>query len=123
MGRAARWFRNLLCLKKTSDPSSSSSQRSAPVKEKRRWSFVRSHQEPPLAIIDRAADRLSEKDHHATGVRHTVAISAADRVTGGGGHGREVMSSVGMGCRKKRGLDGMEAAVIVIQSAFRGYLV
>ncbi|KAI4370057.1 hypothetical protein MLD38_018442 [Melastoma candidum] len=98
MGRASRWFRNFLGLKKPTDPAPTSSS-SLHVREKRRWSFVKSsHREPPpppAPIVDIPA--------------------AASR----GGYAGEVKVARG-GWREPEGEE--EAAAVVIQSAFRGYL-
>ncbi|GAB4856908.1 IQ-domain [Ancistrocladus abbreviatus] len=82
MGRATRWFKGLLGLKRTDQPSSSSG-RSDPkhplsTKDKpRRWSFVRSYREKsshqPAA---RFSDIILGPQHHASDITITTTATA-----------------------------------------------
>lgn len=64
MGKAAKWFRALLGIKKSDPQSSPTRTDSKPAKEKRRWSFVKSYR---------------EKDQH----HHATRPSTGDRRKGG----------------------------------------
>jgi len=96
MGKASKWFRSLLALKRPDSPSA------AAPKEKRRWSFVKSYREKDHSAVD----------HHAPPVHSSVHAESADpnlpaltAVTVVGGFTRE------------------ESAAVKIQAAFRGSLV
>ncbi|XP_027913262.1 protein IQ-DOMAIN 14-like [Vigna unguiculata] len=95
MGKASKWFRSLLALKRPDSPSA------AAPKEKRRWSFVKSYREKDHSAVD----------HHAPPVHSSVHAESADpnlpaltAVTVVGGFTRE------------------ESAAVKIQAAFRGSL-
>ncbi|KAF7810191.1 protein IQ-DOMAIN 14 [Senna tora] len=129
MGKASRWFRSLLGLKKP-DSSSTTTIAAAsaqkPPKDKRRWSFVKSYRESTYlktdsgghhhhAAFEEEAVRSSSGDV-VDGVypdRHAMAVAAAAVVrltSGGSGRG-----PVGIENRE-------EWAAVMIQAAFRGCL-
>ncbi|KAJ0048447.1 hypothetical protein Pint_16068 [Pistacia integerrima] len=141
MGKASKWFRTILALKK-SDPSSSSS------KDKRRWGFVKSYrekhyhnnatsaqhnslyaQELPLTDATPSSEGQDANKHAiavaaATAAVAEAAVAAAQaaeavvRLTSNSGRCGNFTSSYVGSCGGA--LD--EVAAIKIQSAFRGYL-
>lgn len=129
MGRASRWFRNILGLKK-SDSSSTSTSRS---KDKRRWSFVKSYRETDSFYHSKPDATPSDDDKHAIAVAAATAavaeaaVAAAQaaaavvRLTSSSGRCRNYSASVAS--TSDRTLTRDDVAAIKIQSAFRGYLV
>lgn len=103
MGKASRWFRGLLGLKKTEHGSSSSDQK--PPKEKRRWSFVKSYREE-----QQHSSHVTFPTEHVQNNRQAIAVAAAEVV-------RFNYSSNGIVRIRE------QWAAVKIQAAFRGSLV
>ncbi|KAK2664647.1 hypothetical protein Ddye_003221 [Dipteronia dyeriana] len=150
MGRASRWFRSILGLKKPDPtpppPPPPTRSRS---KEKRRWSFVKSYREKDYhhnnssstaklhslyGHHDTAAAKPSaDDDDDATSEKHAIAVAAATAAVAEAAVAAaqaaaavvRLTSSSGR-CRSYpagcRGTMYDVAAAIKIQSAFRGYL-
>lgn len=146
MGKATKWFRSILGLKKP-DPTHSPSQPN--TKEKRRWSFVKSYREKDSsreATVKHSSLKLNERETRADdnpssecedANKHAIAVAAATaavaeaavaaahaaaavvRLTSNSGRCGDFPSAYVGGCGGT--LD--EPAAIKIQSAFRGYLV
>lgn len=146
MGKATRWFRSILGLKKP-DPTHSRTQPNS--KEKRRWSFVKSYREKDSsqdATVKHTSLKLNERETRADddtpssecedANKHAIAVAAATaavaeaavaaahaaaavvRLTSNSGRCGNFPSAYVGGCGGT--LD--ELAAIKIQSAFRGYL-
>lgn len=145
MGKATKWFRSILGLKKP-DPTHSPSQPN--TKEKRRWSFVKSYREKDSsreATVKHSSLKLNERETRADdnpssecedANKHAIAVAAATaavaeaavaaahaaaavvRLTSNSGRCGDFPSAYVGGCGGT--LD--EPAAIKIQSAFRGYL-
>ncbi|KAF5184897.1 Iq-domain 14-like [Thalictrum thalictroides] len=88
MGKTARWFRGLLGGNNTKKDSSSSTSESKPLKEKRRWSFVKSfrqQQQPPSTTVSRGSYREGSQSSSSTNPyyegadpnKHAIAVAAA----------------------------------------------
>ncbi|XP_061337272.1 protein IQ-DOMAIN 22-like [Gastrolobium bilobum] len=73
MGKASKWFRGLLGLRK---PDASSSP-AKPPKEKRRWSFVKSYREK-----DNNRNHHATVDHHATSTYEDLPVHSSGHVEG-----------------------------------------
>ncbi|GAB4834346.1 IQ-domain, variant 2 [Ancistrocladus abbreviatus] len=78
MGRAARWFKGLLGLKRSNpSPSSSDSNPPPPTKEKtRRWSFVRSYREKSSQPAIRPSDGIIRPRFHASDVTNRTSMTS-----------------------------------------------
>jgi len=99
MGKASKWLRTLLGLKRPDSPSATAPK---PPKEKRRWSFVKSYREKDHSAVD----------HHApptNGGHSSGHVESADPHLGS-------LTAVSGVTRK-------EWAAVKIQAAFRGSLV
>ncbi|XP_030538073.2 protein IQ-DOMAIN 22 [Rhodamnia argentea] len=146
MGKASKWFRNLLGLKKTDSlpPPPAKQPPPPPNREKRRWSFVKSHRDRDRDSIHRhqrysscsAAAAAHSEDLAADPSKHAIAVAAASaaaaeaavvaahaaaevvRLTSSG---RCADSSVAYGGGTCAAVTE-EVAALKIQSAFRGYL-
>ena len=145
MGKASKWFRGLLGLKKTDSPAPTPAPAPARLDKsvKRRWSFVRSYREKDHTrhANDRRGALYGEPhppSAYADGVdpnKHAIAVAAATaavaeaavaaaqaaaavvRLTSSGRSAApSAYVSAGFSARE-------EWAVIKIQSLFRGYLV
>lgn len=140
MGRATRWFKGLLGMKKERDQSSSSisvSSRDSKL-EKRRWSTGKSSKDPNAALnIPRSSDPAWHRSYFAETEeeqnRHAIAVAAATAAAADAAvaaaqaavavvrltsQGRGVKFGVGGGGGGKEG-----CAAVKIQTVFRGYLV
>ncbi|KAK4758551.1 hypothetical protein SAY87_019852 [Trapa incisa] len=128
MGRASRWFRGILGLKKPESLSPAPKQ--PPASQKRRWSFVKSRkdrdgQSHPIAFEEIDTDGVDSERHAiavaaATAAVAEAAVAAAQaaaavvRLTNSGSCSA-VMYGGGAG-------NFEEWAALKIQSTFRGYL-
>lgn len=138
MGKASKWFRSLLGLKKP-DSSSTFATASAPKppKDKRRWSFVKSYRESTSTKSDAGGHRTTfgeeavQPSGHVDGVypdKHAITVAAATAaVAEAAVAAAQAAAAVvrltssgrcpgGIGTRE-------EWAAIKIQAAFRGCLV
>ncbi|KAM3001288.1 hypothetical protein FF2_037599 [Malus domestica] len=136
MGKASKWFRSILGLKKLNPAhqppsSSSSSSPKPPTKDKHRWSFVNSyrekrHQNDPVRHHQRtdSSNDAVDPNKHAIAAVAEAAVAAVHaaatvvRLTSSGGCAR---SSAEHGSRI--GIREEEWAAVKIQAAFRGCLV
>lgn len=131
MGKASRWFRGLLGLKKSDSSSPSSRQPPPPpYREKRRWSFVKSHKDRDDRDLHNSYCELEndgvdpERQVIAVAPATAAVSEAAIAAAQAAACAVTLMSSgrcfppyaVGAGDRE-------EWAALKIQSAFRGYLV
>jgi len=116
MGKASRWFRGLLGLKKTEHASSSDQK---PPKEKRRWSFVKSYREEH-------SSHVTFPTEHVHNNRQAIALAAAtaaaaEAAVANAQNAAEVVrfnySSNGIVRIRE------QWAAVKIQAAFRGSLV
>ncbi|BAU00523.1 uncharacterized protein HKW66_Vig0161490 [Vigna angularis] len=92
MGKASKWFRAILALKRPDSPSATAPK---PPKDKRRWSFVKSYREKDHSTVDHSSVHAESADPN---------LPALTAVTVLGGVTRE------------------EWAAVKIQAAFRGSL-
>ena len=132
MGKASRWFRSILGLKKPHPTH-------PPKESKRRWSFVKSTTKRDTSLCDPATS--DENDIQVDPNKHAIAVAAATaavaeaavaaahaaaevvRLTSSGRCANNLPEYVsGRGAVVVGGYDENFAAVM-IQSAFRGYLV
>ncbi|KAF8027405.1 hypothetical protein BT93_E0340 [Corymbia citriodora subsp. variegata] len=142
MGKASKWFRNLLGLKKADSPAPPPAKQPPPNREKRRWSFVKPHRDrdgqrhgsscstPAPAAAARSGDLAADPSKHAIAVAAASAAAAEAavmaahaaaevvRLTSSGRCADRAAASGGGSCLAAR----EEAAALKIQSAFRGYL-
>ncbi|GFY97354.1 hypothetical protein Acr_11g0016600 [Actinidia rufa] len=135
MGKASRWFRGLLGLKKDDAPSQSS----AAKPTKRRWSFVKSHKErdchgdaPPLppgyADVDGDPSKHAIAVAAATAAVAEAAVAAAQaaaavvRLTNSGRSNAGAVTSMAHVRAASCGIREEYWAAVRIQSLFRGYL-
>lgn len=107
MGKASRWFRGLLGLKKSEHDQYVSPQK--PPKEKRRWSFVKSYREQQHVDNTKQAITVAAATAAAAEAAVAAAQAAADVV--------RFNSSNGI-IRIRE-----QWAAVKIQAAFRGCLV
>ncbi|PKI41411.1 hypothetical protein CRG98_038183 [Punica granatum] len=141
MGKASRWFRGLLGLKKSDSPSPPPKHppppHPHPHREKRRWSFVKSHRDR-----DSQSHRSNYRDreleppaqHHPDAVdpeRHAIAVAAAtaavaEAAVAAAQAAAAVVRLTSSGrCSAPYGGGAGDRevwAALKIQSAFRGYL-
>lgn len=150
MGKASKWFRTILGLKK-SDPShsSSSSQPRSSSKDKRRWSFVKSYrekdyhnnttsakhnslyaQEPPVSDATPSSEGQDANKHAIAVAAATAAVAEAAVAAAQAAAAVVRLTSNSGRCGNftssyvgSCGGARDEVAAIKIQSAFRGYLV
>lgn len=143
MGKASKWFRAVLGLKKpdTPLPLSSPQQPTTRSKEKRRWSFLKSYrekdhhhhhqqQQQQHAKPDVSSEFEEDPNKHAIAVAAATAavaeaaVAAAQaaaevvRLTSSGRCANNPAAYVGRGIGWREDL-----AAVKIQAAFRGYLV
>lgn len=136
MGKATRWLKGLLGMKKEKDPSGNSNSNSTPVaadrKEKKRWSFAKSGrdsgQTPPPAAAEATwfrsyiSDSEKEQNKHAIAVAAATAAAADAAVAAAQAAVAVVrLTSKGRGSLYLTGRDRW--AAVKIQTIFRGYLV
>ncbi|GFP85670.1 hypothetical protein PHJA_000710700 [Phtheirospermum japonicum] len=130
MGKATRWLRGLLGMKKDKENVDRNSN-SAEKKEKKRWSFVKSGKESaPLSQIPAdgsdwmrsyIADSEKEQNKHAIAVAAATA-AAADAAVAAAQAAVAVVRLTSQG-RGGSFTDGRERlAAVKIQTVFRGYL-
>ncbi|WVZ11686.1 hypothetical protein V8G54_016216 [Vigna mungo] len=101
MGKASKWFRSILALKRPDSPSATAPK---PPKDKRRWSFVKSYREKHHSTVDHRAPP-TDGGHSSVHVESSDPnLPALTAVTVLGGITRE------------------EWAAVKIQAAFRGSL-
>lgn len=136
MGKATRWLKGLLGMKKEKDPSGNSNSNPTAVaadrKEKKRWSFAKSGrdpgQTPPPAAAEAAwfrsyiSDSEKEQNKHAIAVAAATAAAADAAVAAAQAAVAVVrLTSQGRGSLYITGRDRW--AAVKIQTVFRGYLV
>ncbi|TQE12631.1 hypothetical protein C1H46_001843 [Malus baccata] len=141
MGKASKWFRSILGLKKPNpahQTTTSSSSPKPPTKDKRRWSFVKSYREkhhqndaaPLHHRVDSSTDAADPNKHAiavaaATAAVAEAAVSAAQaaaavvRLTSSGRCARNPAVHASGNCV---GIRKEELAAVKIQAAFRGCL-
>ncbi|BFG31651.1 hypothetical protein CerSpe_179250 [Prunus speciosa] len=141
MGKASKWFRSILGLKKP-DPNhqTSTSSPKPPTKDKRRWSFVKSYREknhhrhqndtPPLPS-DSSNDAVVDPNKHAIAVAAATAAVAEAAVAAAQAAAAVVRLTSSGRCPSnpaahvsaaRIGVRGEEWAALKIQAAFRGCL-
>lgn len=124
MGKASKWFRGLLGLRKPDSPSTSTP--SKPPKEKRRWSFVKSYREKDNhhnhdATVDPSSGHVESADPN----KHVLAVAAAmAEAAVAAAHAAVTVTKLTTSSRSVTG-DRIreEWAALKIQAAFRGSLV
>ncbi|KAG6593494.1 hypothetical protein SDJN03_12970, partial [Cucurbita argyrosperma subsp. sororia] len=137
MGKATRWLKGLLGIKKDKDPSGNSDSKPTPVvsdrKEKKRWSFAKSGrdsgQTPPRTVaVDSAwfssyiSDSEKEQNKHAIAVAAATAAAADAAVAAAQAAVAVVrLTSQRRGPLYTTGRDRW--AAVKIQTVFKGYLV
>lgn len=135
MGKATRWFKGLLGMKKEKESPENSS--SVDRKDKRRWSFAKSSNKIPMSIQanDPAteagwlrsyiSESEKEQNKHAIAVAAATAAAADAAVAAAQAAVAVVrLTSQNRGNRGTLFCRGNEKwAAIRIQSVFRGYLV
>jgi len=119
MGKASRWFRGLLGLKKTEHGSSSDQK---PPKEKRRWSFVKSYREEQqhsshVTFPTEHVQNNNNNNRQAIAVAAAAAAAAEVAVANAAEVVRFNYSSNGIVRIRE------QWAAVKIQAAFRGSLV
>lgn len=146
MGKASKWFRNLLGLKKTDSPPPPPAKQPPPPppsnREKRRWSFVKSHRDRDSSHRHQRYNSCSAASAHSGDLaadpnKHAIAVAAASaaaaeaavmaahaaaevvRLTSSGRCADSAVAYGGGNCAAV----SEEVAALKIQSAFRGYLV
>ncbi|KAM1158877.1 hypothetical protein TB1_031503 [Malus domestica] len=141
MGKASKWFRSILGLKKPNpahQTTTSSSSPKPPTKDKRRWSFVKSYREkhhqndaaPLHHRVDSSTDAADPNKHAiavaaATAAVAEAAVSAAQaaaavvRLTSSG---RCARNPAVHASGNRVGIREEELAAVKIQAAFRGCL-
>ncbi|PIA49539.1 hypothetical protein AQUCO_01300382v1 [Aquilegia coerulea] len=152
MGKTARWFRGLLGGNTKKESSSLSTSESKPLKEKKRWSFVKSfrdkdrqQQQPPPTTVRRASYRegsssslssttnayyegVADPNKHAIAVAAATAAVAEAAVAAAQAAAAVVkLTSSGRCTTSAAYVSDNEMkkdalAAVFIQSAFRGYL-
>ncbi|KAG7025841.1 Protein IQ-DOMAIN 31, partial [Cucurbita argyrosperma subsp. argyrosperma] len=136
MGKATRWLKGLLGIKKDKDPSGNSDSKPTPVvsdrKEKKRWSFAKSGrdsgQTPPRTVaVDSAwfssyiSDSEKEQNKHAIAVAAATAAAADAAVAAAQAAVAVVrLTSQRRGPLYTTGRDRW--AAVKIQTVFKGYL-
>ncbi|PSS04140.1 Protein IQ-DOMAIN like [Actinidia chinensis var. chinensis] len=126
MGKASRWFRGLLGLKKDNAPSQSS----AAKPPKRRWSFVKSLKErdrhgtalPGYADVDGDPSKHAIAVAAATAAVAEAAAAAVVRLTSSGRSNAGAVTSAAHVSSAICGIREEYWAAVMIQSHFRGYL-
>ncbi|KAL6182137.1 hypothetical protein ACLB2K_043560 [Fragaria x ananassa] len=76
MGKASRWFRSVLGLKKPDKPPTTTSSSPKPPPTKRRWSFVKSYREKDHRN-DTTTDQQSSTNDVVDPNKHAIAVAAA----------------------------------------------
>ncbi|TKY70915.1 IQ-DOMAIN 14 [Spatholobus suberectus] len=122
MGKASKWFRGLLGLKRPDSPSATAPK---PPKEKRRWSFVKSYREKDNTTVEHHApptygDRSSG---HVEGAEPDIAAATAAVAAAHAAAAVAFLACSGR-CAATTAGDVIreEWAAIKIQAAFRGSL-
>ncbi|XP_027362006.1 protein IQ-DOMAIN 14-like [Abrus precatorius] len=124
MGKASKWFRGILGLKRPDSPSPSVSL-PKPPKEKRRWSFVKSYREKDHATVQHHSVEPAEPHDHSVAVAAaTAAIAEAAVAAAHAAAAVARLTSSGRCAASTAGgiVRSEEWAAIKIQSAFRGSL-
>lgn len=125
MGKASKWFRALLGLKKAD--TSLAQPPKQPQREKRRWSFVKSYREkePPTT-----AASVNDLRHDVDPEKHAIAIAAATAAVAEAAVAAAQAAAVvvrltssGRCIPVACASELEELAAVKIQSTFRGYLV
>ncbi|CAJ1928015.1 unnamed protein product [Sphenostylis stenocarpa] len=123
MGKASKWFRGLLGLKRPDSPSSAAATK--PPKDRRRWSFVKSYREKDHSATDHHAPptngghssgHVESADPHIAAVTAAMAEAAFAAVARLTSSGRCPATVAGEVTREKW-------AAVKIQAAFRGSLL
>lgn len=131
MGKASKWFRSLLGLKRPDSSSTfaATSSNLKPPKDKRRWSFVKSYRESTSAKSGAGGHSVPPSGHVVDGVypdKHAIAVAAATAAVAEAAVAAAQAASavVKLTSSSTRCIGNREEwAVIKIQSAFRGCLV
>ncbi|KAG6575501.1 hypothetical protein SDJN03_26140, partial [Cucurbita argyrosperma subsp. sororia] len=134
MGKATRWLKGLLGIKKEKDPSGNLNSNSTAVvgdkKEKKRWSFAKSGRDsgqiqPPVETTwfrSYISDSEKEQNRHAIAVAAATAAAADAAVAAAQAAVAVVrLTSQGRGSVSVTGRDRW--AAVKIQTVFRGYLI
>ncbi|XP_065858177.1 protein IQ-DOMAIN 22 isoform X2 [Euphorbia lathyris] len=144
MGKASKWFRAVLGLKKTDPSPLRQDETAARTKEKRRWSFVKSYREKDQTlnlhnhrVAHNAQSSSVSSQFEEDPNRHAIAVAAAKadvaekavvaanaaaeavRLMSSGRCAGNPVTAYGSG---SRGGWREDFAAVKIQSAFRGYL-
>jgi hypothetical protein len=119
MGKASRWFRGLLGLKKSEH---NTSDHHKPPKEKRRWSFVKSYREeqPHNTHVTVETEHVQNNNKQAIAVAAATAAAAEAAVAAA-----QAAAAVVRFNYSSNGIVRIREqwAAVKIQSAFRGSLV
>ncbi|WCJ26186.1 IQ-domain 22 [Euphorbia peplus] len=145
MGKASKWFRSVLGLKKSDHQQPSSDDPLTRSKEKRRWSFVKSYREkeqsvhqravPNVRIVERFEEEVEEEEEEEDRNGHAIAVAAAraevaEKAVAAANAAAEAVRLMSSGrCGGGGGVMGYGGrwredvnAAVRIQAAFRGYL-
>ncbi|MED6107236.1 IQ-domain [Stylosanthes scabra] len=127
MGKASRWLKRLLGMKKEKDNYDNSASMAAPStdkKEKKRWSFAKSAKDGDSAdarIRSYAAEKGNEQKKNAIAVAAATAAAAESAVVAANAAMEVVrLTSHGRGTLFSGSME--RCAALKIQSYFRGYL-
>lgn len=120
MGKASKWFRGLLGLKKPDSPSTTTPPK--PPKEKRRWSFVKSYREKDNNQHNHDATvESADPNRHALAVAAATAAMAEAAIAAA--HAATTVTKITKSSRSVTGDTSREEwAALKIQAAFRGSL-
>ena len=119
MGKASKWFRGLLGLRRPDSPSTTAASAPKPPKEKRRWSFVNSYREKKDNHHHHrhaSADPSGHVEGPDDSDKHAMAVAAATAAVA-----QAAVARLRVGGRSA--IVREEWAAIKIQAAFRGCLV
>lgn len=124
MGKASKWFRAILGLKKAEADTLPSQQPKQPQRERRRWSFVKSYREKETPNTAAALNNDVDPEKHAISVAKSTAVVAEAAVATAQAAAVVVRLTSSGRCIPAAGATELEElAAVKIQSAFRGYLV
>lgn len=131
MGKATRWLKGLLGMKKEKDHCDNSSSLAPDKKEKKRWSFSKSgkdgvNRSTPTVDNDWLRSYVTEKENEQS--RHAIAVAAAtaaaaDAAVAAAQAAVAVVRLTSHGSGTLFSGSRERWAAVRIQSFFRGYLV